>query len=124
MVHPDRKANVTSVASIFDELCLPRHTDRLVYRGKGDNYVTLAFDGIGDQSVEMLRWNVNKGQWNRLPGCLVAGLFCFLAAGFVCGFGAVHRLDVSWLNGGFRTANHPNSFSQSERRQSYSARKA
>lgn len=71
MVHPDRKSNATSVAAIFEELCLPRHTDRLVYRGTGDNYEMLAFDGIGDQSVEMLQWNLNNGGWSRLLGCIV-----------------------------------------------------
>ncbi|KAL8559250.1 hypothetical protein ACOMHN_040374 [Nucella lapillus] len=61
-VHPERKANVTSVAAIFPELCLPRRMDRIVYRVKGDDYDLLAFDSVLDPSVEVLRWNVEKGR--------------------------------------------------------------
>ncbi|KAK7090454.1 chordin-like protein 2 [Littorina saxatilis] len=59
-VHPHRKANVTSVAAILSELCLPRNTDRLVYRGKGDDFEMLAFDNLKTKTVEMLRWEVKK----------------------------------------------------------------
>lgn len=53
------------MADILNGLCLPRHTDRLVYQRAGDNFEILAFDAVKDKSVEMLRWEVEEGKWRH-----------------------------------------------------------
>ncbi|GFR63174.1 chordin protein 2 [Elysia marginata] len=59
------------VHTVLARLCLHDDTTRLVYRGKGDNFETLYFDGRQENRIEQLYWLIRKGKIQRTDRKLI-----------------------------------------------------
>lgn len=50
-----------SINDVIRKLCLPEHTDRLVYRFKNQTLIRIDFDVVSENKVYSISWDIKTG---------------------------------------------------------------
>ncbi|XP_041354893.1 chordin-like protein 2 isoform X2 [Gigantopelta aegis] len=57
---------VTHAPDFFDNICLPKRSDRLVYTAEGKHFFIIGFDVTTGRRVELLKWSIRKGRLSEM----------------------------------------------------------
>ena len=61
------KKRSKTIDDVINDVCMPKRTDRLVYRYRNDTHVYVGFDVLSECTVYSMTWRINEGNNGKLP---------------------------------------------------------